>query len=90
MFSVLCDDLLLMVLFNLTNIHDVINFASVDKTNNSLISNDIYIYWGRYMYSKEFWDKASKRTISISKPLVDMKISYRIVLSKGKSKMRQK
>ena len=39
-----------------------------------LLDNQIYIYWGRNLYSNKFWELAQKRTPIISKPLLCMKM----------------
>ncbi len=74
MFQKISDDILLTILFNITNVNDVINLSITDKTMYESINNDIYIDWGRNMYSKEFWNKAITRTQLFSKPLIQMKL----------------
>jgi hypothetical protein len=74
MFNILCEDLLLLLLLNLTNINDIINFSATNNSIYQLINNNIYIEWGKQMYSTEFWIRANKRTITISKPCINMKM----------------
>lgn len=68
------DDLIQMIIFNLNNIHDVINLSSINKETYKVFDNNLYINWGRNLYSNEFWDKAQKRTPILSKPLLNMKM----------------
>jgi len=74
MFNILCEDLLLLLLLNLTNINDIINFSVTNKSIYRFINNNTYIEWGKEIYSTEFWIKANKRTIAISKPCINMKM----------------
>jgi len=74
MFNKIYDDLLLMILFNLTNINDIINLSEINTVIYKSINNDIYIEWGRNLYSKNFWDRATKRRPIHSKPLPNMKM----------------
>jgi hypothetical protein len=74
MFNILYEDLLLLLLYNLTDITDVINLSTIDQNTNKSINNDIYIWWGRNMYSTEFWNRANNRSSIVSKPLLNMKM----------------
>ena len=74
MFSILYDDLLLLLLCNFTNINDVTNFASINNEIHLSVNNDMYINWGRNMYTKNFWNKAKKREPRNSKPLSNMRL----------------
>jgi len=74
MMSLLPNDILLIILFNLTEINDVIGLALIDKTMYVNLDNSMYIYWGINLYSSEFWKKANKRTPNLSKPLINMKM----------------
>lgn len=74
MFNILYEDLLLLILFNLTNINYIINFSIINQVTYNSINNDIYIEWGKNMYSKEFWNRANKRTITISNQCINMKM----------------
>ena len=67
-------DLILMILYKITNINNVINVSMVNKNMWELLDNNIYIYWGRNLYSNEFWNRANKRSSIISKPLINMKM----------------
>ena len=73
MFSLLSLDPILLIIFNLTNIHDVINLSEINKNIKNIFDDDLYLYWGRNLYTKNFWDKAKQRTPSLSKPLICMK-----------------
>lgn len=90
MFPWLLYDIIQIIVFNFTNVHDIINFSLIDKATYELFDNNLYIYWGRNLYTKEFWDKARNRTLSISKPLINMKMELlridtfqKIQISKG-------
>jgi hypothetical protein len=74
MFNILYEDLLLLILFNLTNINDIVKLSTINNSMNQFINNDIYIEWCINIYSKEFWNRANKRTIAISKPYINMKM----------------
>jgi hypothetical protein len=74
MFSLIPIDTLLVIIFNLTNICDVINLSTANKSIYELFDNNQYFYWGQNLYSKVFWDKAKLRTPIISKPLINMKL----------------
>ena len=74
MFPLLSNDLILMITYNFTNIHDVINMVSADKTTNQLFDDIHYLYWGRNMYRNELWDRAKKRTKIYIKPYINMKM----------------
>ena len=73
MFS-LPEDILLLILYNLTDINDIINLSFTNSVAYKLFDNLIYIYWGINLYSKEFWEKAEQRTPDIAKPLINMKM----------------
>jgi len=70
----LCDDILLMILFNLTNVNDIINLSEINNDMYKSINNDIYLEWGRYIYSKDFWIRATKRQPIYANPLPNMKM----------------
>ena len=74
MFNILCEDLLSLLLFNLTNINDIINFSRINNSIYRLINNNIYIEWGKEIYSTDFWIWANKRTFTISKPCINIKM----------------
>jgi len=67
MFSLLSFDPLLLIIFNLTNLHDVIHLSEINKNMNYEFDDNLYFYWGRNLYTKEFINKAEQRTPSISK-----------------------
>jgi len=74
MFNLLSNDLLLIITYNLTDVHDVINMGSVDKNIYKIFDDCQYIYWGRNMYSNEFWDRAKKRTKIFIPHYLNMKL----------------
>ena len=74
MFYSLPSDLILMILYNCTHIYDVINLSLIDKTTYNMLDDIFYMYWGRNLYSNEFWNKAKKRNPITYKPYINMKI----------------
>lgn len=74
MFTLVPNDIMFIIICNLTNIYEVINISSINKETYKLFDDNLYLYWGRNLYTKEFWDKARIRTPSVSKPLINMKM----------------
>lgn len=74
MFSLLSNDTILCIILQLKNIQDLMNLSSIDKNMFEIFGNNLYIDWGRNLYSAEFWNRASQRTSCISKPLCNMKM----------------
>ena len=74
MLDVLPDDIILHILYNISDIYNIINISKINKNMYELLDNQIYIYWGRNLYSNKFWELAQKRTPIISKPLLSMKM----------------
>ena len=74
MFYSLPSDLILMILYNCTHIYDLINLSLIDKTTYNMLDDIFYMYWGRNLYSNEFWNKAKKRNPITYKPYINMKI----------------
>ena len=66
--------LILMIVYNCTDIYDLINLSQIDKTTYDMFDDTFYMYWGRNLYSNKFWELAQKRTPIISKPLLSMKM----------------
>ena len=73
MFAIVPNDIIFIIMCNLTNIYEVINFSSIDKNTYELFDDNMYLYWGRNLYSKEFWDKAEARTPITYKSYTNMK-----------------
>lgn len=73
MFEILPNDIIFIIICNLTNIYDVINLSSIDKKTYGLFDDNMYLYWGRNLYTKEFWEKAESRTPITYKPYINMK-----------------
>jgi hypothetical protein len=67
-------DPILLIIFNLTNIHDVINLSNINKPMLQLFDNNLYAEWGRNLYTQGFWDKAEERSPSTYHPYISMKI----------------
>ena len=67
------NDLILSIAFNLNNVTDVINLSSINRNIYKLFDDNFYLCWARIKYSDEFWDKANKRSVILSKPLQCMK-----------------
>jgi len=74
MFLTISLDPLLLIIFNLTDIQDVINLSNTNKDILKIFDDDLYLYWGRNLYTKEFWEKARQRTPSLSNPFLSMKM----------------
>ena len=74
MFYSLPSDLILMIVYNCTHIYDVINLSLIDKTTYNMFDDIFYMYWGRNLYSNDFWNKAKKRNPITYKPYINMKI----------------
>ena len=70
----LYNDILLVILFNFTNVNDIINLSKINKEMYKSINNDIYVEWGRFMYSKDFWIRAANRQPIYANPLPNMKM----------------
>ena len=68
MFLVLPNDIIYAIIYNLITIYDVISLSSIDKTTHVFFDDNLYLYWGRNLYTKEFWDKAKLRTPITFKP----------------------
>ena len=67
-------DILLNICYNFTSVKDVNTLFALDKTLYSLGDNIFYLEWGRYTYTKEFWNKAHKRRkVLIKYPYNSMK-----------------
>ena len=73
MFLLLPNDIIYTIICNLTNIYDVINLSSINKNTHELFDDSLYLYWGRNLYTKEFWDKAELRTPMTCTPYINMK-----------------
>jgi len=71
--SLLPLDIIFVIIYNLNNVHDVINLSAINQEIYCNFDDSIYLYWGRNLYTKEFWDSASMRSPIISKPLTSMK-----------------
>lgn len=67
-------DPILLIIFNLTDIHDVINLSTINKSMFKLFDDNLYTEWGRNLYTRKFWDKAGKRSPHTYKPYISMKI----------------
>ena len=67
-------DIIYEIIYILDNIHDVINFASLNKKTHIFFDNKCYTFWGRHIYTNIFWDKAILRPIILSKPLPNMRL----------------
>ena len=74
MIDQLPDDIILIIIYNLSDIYDIINLSQINKNMYKSLDNQIYTYWGRNLYSNKFWELAQKRTPIISKPLFSMKM----------------
>lgn len=74
MFNKLYNDVFLLILFNLTDIYDIISLSESNNYLNDTINDDTYFEWARYLYSKDFWNHTIKRTPLVAKPLPNMKI----------------
>ena len=74
MFNILYEDVLLIILYNFTNVKYIINFSTINKATYKTINNNIYIEWAKNMYSSELWNRANKQTVYISKPFINMKL----------------
>jgi hypothetical protein len=73
MFDKLPPDIIYSIIINFTNIHDIINLSIVNKDTYTIFDDYIYMYWGRYIYTNEFWEKAQQRSPKVSRPLLNMK-----------------
>jgi hypothetical protein len=67
-------DPILLIIFNLTDIHDVINLSNINKNMLDMFDNNLYTEWGRNLYTREFWNKAGKRSLHTYKHYISMKI----------------
>ena len=74
MFNKLYNDVFLLILFNLTTIDDIISLSESSKCLNNKIDNYIYLQWGRYTYTNDFWNRALQRNPIVSKPLGNIKL----------------
>ena len=74
MFYILCQDILLLILFNISDINDIVSLSFVNKNMNFTTDNNAYMNWGRFMYTNEFWDRAKKREPEVSRPLINMRM----------------
>ena len=74
MLTILPYDILYLIIYNLKNIYDVINLSSINKELYLYFDDTTYLYWGRNLYTKEFWHKAKQRSPSTYKPYINMKI----------------
>ena len=73
MFYKLYYDIIEIIVLNLSDIRDIINFSMSNKLLNKTINDTLFTSWARNKYSDEFWEKAKKRTPILSKPLCNMK-----------------
>ena len=73
MFDILPTDCLLLITYNLDSIFDVNSLISSSKELVNLYTDLFYLDWGRNRYTKNFWDKAERRTKCLTKPYINMK-----------------
>ena len=73
MFNKLYYDIIELIVLNLSDIRDIINFSISNKFINKTIEDGLFTSWARKKYSDQFWNKAKERTPILSKPLVNMK-----------------
>jgi len=74
MFNKLYNDVFLLILFNLTNLDNIISLSESNRYLNNKIDNYIYLEWGRYIYTNDFWNRAIQRNPIVSKPLANIKL----------------
>ena len=75
MFNLLPYDIILLISSYFDTIIDVNNLISINKTIYKEYNNDtFYLDWGRNIYTKDFWDKAKKRSKILVKPYYNMKV----------------
>ena len=74
MFDKLPPDIIYSIIINFTNIHDIINLSIINKDTYTIFDDYIYMYWGRYIYTNDFWEKPQQRSPKVSRPLLNMKL----------------
>ena len=73
MFNKLYYDIIEVIVLNLSDIRDIINFSISNKIIYKTIDDSLFTSWARKKYSDEFWENAKKRTPVLSKPFYNMK-----------------
>jgi hypothetical protein len=73
MFNILPDDVLLLISYYFNTVKYVNNLSSINTDLYNRCDDLFYLNWGNNMYTKDFWDKASKRSKFIIKPYISMK-----------------
>lgn len=73
MITILPYDIILYICYYFNSVKDVNKLIILNKELNTVGNELFYLDWGRNLYSKEFWDRANKRSISTNFPYLGMK-----------------